>query len=241
LDGRPVLALSTSTPLWRDLAVGNKGADVAALQEELTRLDFKVARSGVLDNASIVALNTLFKSAGGTEKFSSVVANRILWLPRPSTHVEDCAVTKGSTVTSGDTIATAPGALLSVALSDVPADLVEGPRVLVVDGVRVDVDPAAMIDDDDVLSELDNAVSLQPSDDASSAPIGRLVLAEPVQVLVVPPSSVLGTPGALCVWSAGKSRDVVVVGSELGQTYVIVDGEPLTDVDVNPARDLSCT
>src|SRR5690606_16748578 len=55
LDDRPVVALATSEPLWRDLGPGAKGSDVKALQTELARLGHAVKPDGVYGRTTSVA------------------------------------------------------------------------------------------------------------------------------------------------------------------------------------------
>jgi hypothetical protein len=49
VDDGPVLALALPSPLWRDLAVGDRGEDVQALQEVLVGLGYEVPVSGFYD------------------------------------------------------------------------------------------------------------------------------------------------------------------------------------------------
>ena len=55
INGAPLLNLATAVPLWRSLGVGDEGADVLALREELIRLGSNVAPLLAME-AMIVAL-----------------------------------------------------------------------------------------------------------------------------------------------------------------------------------------
>ena len=53
VDGRPLLTLATSTPLWRDLPIGTSGADAAAVVAALRELGASV--DGATVTASVIA------------------------------------------------------------------------------------------------------------------------------------------------------------------------------------------
>ena len=249
VDGAPLVGLATAVPLWRDLSLGDEGEDVTALQTELARLGYPVDAEGPLRRAALRALRDLYEQAGEkTGALDRVAIDRIVWLPAPSTSLSECLTTVGSTVAAGDPVASVPGALESVAVAEPPAGLVPGDRVLVVDGTSVSVDAALSVSDPVALAQLSPLPSLQPTNtDADAghagAPTAQLVLAAPQAVSVVPPSSVFGAvDGRGCVLSDGTVRSVGVAGSQLGQTFVVVDGpEPLTTVDTDPAPGTPCT
>src|SRR5690606_19130165 len=115
VDGVPLVGLATSVPLWRDLSLGDEGEDVTALHTELARLGYEVDTEGPLRRAALRALRDLYEQAG--EKpgaLDRVTIDRIVWLPAPSTSVNECLATVGSTVAAGDPVASVPGALESV-------------------------------------------------------------------------------------------------------------------------------
>ncbi|MFI2702501.1 peptidoglycan-binding domain-containing protein [Cellulosimicrobium composti] len=248
VDGVPLVGLATSVPLWRDLSLGDEGEDVTALQTELARLGYEVDTEGPLRRAALRALRDLYEQAG--EKpgaLDRVTIDRIVWLPAPSTSVNECLATVGSTVAAGDPVASVPGALESVTVAEPPEGLVPGDRVLVVDGTSVPVDAALAVSDPAALVQLSPLPSLQPTStdgDAgrAGAPTAQLVLAAPQAVSVVPPSALFGAAdGRGCVLSDGVVRAVGIVGSQLGQSFVVVDGpEPLATVDTDPAPGTPC-
>lgn len=243
LDGAPLIALSTSTPLWRSLVPGDKGEDVKALQEELVRLGLLSSRSGQLDKATLSAFHRLRKSVGDpatTSPTAAISVDRILWLPAASTDVESCAAPIGGTLVPGDEIARVPGRLTSLSVVDVPTDLVVGPRVLTVDGTRIDIDPATPLSEPERLLPLTSLPSLRPREDTDEPPAAVLALASPVTVSVVPPSAVVGTSGPSCVVADGVPIPVRVLASELGQSLVAFDREAPADVEVDPPGDTTC-
>ncbi|GIG20827.1 hypothetical protein Cch01nite_15510 [Cellulomonas chitinilytica] len=241
LDGAPVIALATSTPLWRDLAIGDKGDDVTALQQELARLGYTAAVTGKVDRATLRAFTRLRESVGEkVEPSAQGSIGGVLWLPAVTTGIESCPVAAGSTVTAGDDVATVPGALLNVSIIDLPLDLVDGARVLTVDGTSVPFVPSTATADPATLSALDGLPSLGVQEEGDEPVNAKLVLSSPIQVSVVPPSAVFGSAEQSCVMSAGRPTKVQVVGSELGQSFVLVDGPAPQDVDVTPPEDAAC-
>ncbi len=246
VNGAATLSLGTAVPLWRDLSVGDEGADVTALQEELVRLGQPVPVTGTMNRSALTAVSALLTQAQGSQvTLTTVPASRVLWLPHASTDVEACELSVGSTVAAGDVIATVPGALQSVSLVEVPAGLVSGPRTLVVDGTPVAVDPNAPITDEPALAQLTVLPSMRSvTGEQSDAPSGRLRLSDAVQVSVVPPSAVLtdsDDPAVGCVISDGLILPVRVVGSQLGQTYVLFEGAVPSQVEVKPTSGSTCS
>lgn len=242
LDDAPVVALATTLPLWRDLPVGTEGNDVRALQEELTRLGHPVEATGTLGTKTLRAVNALFDDLGDPSALTSVPRSRLLWIPEPSVTVAECSVTTGSQLEAGAELVVTPGTLAGVALRDgAPSDLVAGARTLRVDGIDVAVEPQNPITDPALLAQLDAAPSLQQAGTGDEAPVGQLRLAEPVDVSVVPPSAVITAPdGTTCVTTDAVPHRLRVVGSELGQTFVLFDGTPPTAVDTSPRPDSAC-
>jgi hypothetical protein len=241
VDGRPLIALATATPLWRSLSDGARGADVSALQRELKRLHGAVSVTGIIDSQTVAAVAKLFGVAGGTEPRSGLIPiDRILWIPQPISPVSSCGVGLGETVTVGEAIATLAGKVTRVAASSVPSDIAPGPRTLTVGSVTIDVDAKSTVTDAAALEKL------RPSIDASSAGAsdaggsgaadqadprivnGQLSLKTAAEVAVVPPAAIYDIDGdAGCVWSSGKPYAVQIVGSELGRTYIQIAGDAM--------------
>lgn len=242
INGKPLLNLATKVPLWRDLKVGDQGEDVEALQMELARLGYPVARTGRLQQTSVDALTKLYAQIGGAVASSGVSLTHLLWLPNKTSITSECPVSIGTTVGAGEPIAKIPGRLESVAVAAVPAKLVAGQRTLEVGGIGVEIDPRAPITNDAKLAELGEAQETStPQQEAGLEVKGQLRLSSPAEVRVVPPSSVRGSSeDKTCVFLRGREFPVSVVSSELGQTYVVFQDSPPAEVDVQPPNDASC-
>lgn len=64
VSGRPLLMLPSNVPLYRDIAAGDSGPDVTALQKALAGFGYAVNASGIFDNATQGALMAWYKAAG---------------------------------------------------------------------------------------------------------------------------------------------------------------------------------
>lgn len=64
VSGRPLLILPGSVPLYRDIASGDSGPDVTALQGALAGFGYPVAATGTFDFATKRALSAWYEAAG---------------------------------------------------------------------------------------------------------------------------------------------------------------------------------
>jgi peptidoglycan hydrolase-like protein with peptidoglycan-binding domain len=259
LDGRPVLTLATELPLWRDLAMADRGDDVTALQRELARLGEPVTIDGVLGPETTDALERRFRSIGDVprpvpaetgpeqapaEARDAVLTSRILWIPAPTVAIDECATTTGATTVAGEPLATLGAGLTAVAVEQMPTDLVPGERALVVDGEALPVEDDGTVTDATALATITASSRLREATlEEATTLTADLALVEPVEIAVVPPSSVVGIDGATgCVVVDGVSARVDIVGSRLGQTLVrFADGSDIpTAVDVAPPETTPC-
>ncbi|WP_225563660.1 peptidoglycan-binding domain-containing protein [Isoptericola luteus] len=95
VDDHRVLALHTSTPLWRDLGVGIRGDDVRAVQEELTRLGHEVEATGYYGAGTAAAMSQVWVDATGEEKVTSLALSRVVWLPDREVVAAGCPLQVG--------------------------------------------------------------------------------------------------------------------------------------------------
>lgn len=63
ISGDPYFLLPGPLPLYRDLILGSRGDDVAALQDSLRRTGYDVAVTGVVNERTVRAAQALFKTA----------------------------------------------------------------------------------------------------------------------------------------------------------------------------------
>lgn len=239
IDGTPVLNLATSVPLWRDITVGTTGPDVAALQTELQRLGHGVDADGEAGPATLAAVKALLSAVGATAEPAGLRLSQVLWLPAASVVPSGCAIATGDALAPGDAIAKLPAGLDAISLKTLPADLIPGDRILRLGPVRLAMDGATVaateLQRPDVL-----AAVARPETGSSATQQATLSLVKPIEVAVVPPGSVLTHGDLTCVRSGGRPTAVRVVGSQLGETFVVFDGPPPAEVDTRPEERLGC-
>lgn len=242
VDDRPTLALATAVPLWRDLDLNAKGADVTALQDELVRLGYDVTANGTYGPATRSAVKDLFARAGVVKPTGALPVASVVWLPDAAARVETCPLGLGAAASGGDDVATVGGGLLSATVT-VPDGVQPGERVATFAGVSAPVSADGVITDEAFLDAVrtDPLYLFTQSADAPAEAGGLQVsfaLAAPLEVTIVPPGAIysLGA-GTGCVDADGSARAVHVIASSLGKTYVTFDdgGAPPAAVDVTAA------
>ena len=239
VDEGPVLALATEVPLWRDLAIGDSGADVRSLQAELNRLGYNLTVDGSVGRATLRAAFQSLTAVGIEWEGATFPVSRTAWLPTPKVLVRSCDSALGARVADGDPIATLSFGQQSITVDELPNDLVTGPRVVTIGSTAVSVDDAGRSGP----ITLDLAPQAQDStstdDSSTSKPVAAtLSLAEPTQVSSVPPSTIVDLDGSNgCVESKGNMIPVHVVGSQLGQTFVQFDkGKSPQRIRLHPSQ-----
>lgn len=244
VDGQPALTLATSMPLWRDLARGDTGDDVRALQSELARLGHKVSVDGVMGRSTLSAFQAAFATVGDSHAAPDA-ANlaRIVWIPESSVTIASCDAVAGATVAAGASIAHVAGGLAHASVRELPADLVPGERIVEVAGQRFPVASDGSVDDAELIA-LNRLVRTNGRLTAEGNPStsASLELAAPIGIAVVPPSAVFNVIDSKgCVNSGGATLPVTVTGSQLGQTFVTFDdSKPPTSVQIAPKVKTSC-
>lgn len=244
VDATPVVAFATARPLWRDLAVGDRGEDVRDVQGELARLGYSPGDSGRVDRATAAAVRAFAGDRGvRTETGGPVLArSSVVWLPQEQVQVTSCPAAPGREVQPGDELATVGSPLLR-AVAVVPAGLVPGDRMLRVDDVSIPVGADGVIHDVGALTALAVTPSYRETQDFGDDSFsGVLQLQEPLDVISVPSAAVYGedSSGAGCVVGDDAPRAVQVVASELGTTLVTVTGPVPGRVSLVPDRGASC-
>lgn len=191
INGQAILNLSTSVPLWRDISLGARGDDIASLQIELARLGYNLESDGIVGSSTLTAVTDLFHELGDDAFATGTIPNdRILWLPEPETTVATCTAAIGADISDGDEIAALPGGLADAAITHLPDDLVEGGRVLALEGKNVIIGADGRVTDSDALEGISETALYEQAlrSDANSI-TGTYALSEPVTVSVVPPGA----------------------------------------------------
>lgn len=245
VDGVPLINLATSTPLWRDLKVGDAGKDVQALQVELTRLGHSADATGTVSADTIAAyLALVAKQETVAGLPAAIERNRILWLPNNEAVVLKCAVSLGSKVSAGQPMVEFPPRAAGAKVTNIPHNAAAGERQIVVDGSSFAVSSVGRIEDPEALV----ALARLPSHSSAQSSAGqgtfaaKYELTQAISVLGVPPGAIFGVDSASgCVSSGGGVHRVTIVGSQLGITFVAGEGaEHLTEVDLHQNSAAQC-
>ena len=238
VDGQPLVAMATSTPLWRSLTSGVKGSDVSGLQEELARLGYGASDTGTYDASTQNVVKQFMADAGGSSDGSLPVSS-VIWLPAPEVGISSCSVNTGAPIASGGELAQLEGSLQALVLVNPPG---EG-WVATYQGNTAQVGADGRITDAGFLGAVEAGPEYRFYASTGQGSLSvQVSLAEPQQVLVVPPSSlVVSGPGTGCLVTGSGVVDVTIVSSSLGQTLVAVtDGPQPTEVAVAPDAGTQC-
>lgn len=237
VDDRPAVALATSVPLWRDLAVGATGTDVTALQTELSRLGHAVTVDGVFGASTRAAVRDLQRAVGILRPTGALAASSVVWLPAPEVVVSTCAGRVGDQ--SAGEVATVAGGLSALRVSP------PGPGAWVAryGESTAPVGADGTIDDAAFLA----AVAAGPdlgfalSDRGTGSFEVSLAWATARDVAILPPSAVVvGPDSGTCVIADDGPRAVAVVSSALGQSILTFDGPVPARVEADPASGSTC-
>ena len=251
VDGTPLVSLHTDTPLYRDLAYGDKGDDVTALQNELAALGYGGSRSGVFDWATWDAWRRLYAANAGTATAAARVQqgafSRALavWLPAQTMSVS-CAASLGSTVTGDSTDSLAFRSLAGVAsvkAASLPDGRIQGDRVVEINGRDYPIGDDGIVSDTAALQAMAGWSTYtgahKDGEDVTSVTV-TYKLKKPIGVYSVPASALTGLKGSdgCVVATDGTSVKAHVAGSSLGRTLVTIDGKaPRAS---RPIRDRRC-
>jgi peptidoglycan hydrolase-like protein with peptidoglycan-binding domain len=223
VNGQPVIGLSAGMPLWRDLSTGMAGPDVSALQVELDRLGYEVDVTSRFDWKTRVAVTKLFASVGGKSDSGDLPLSSVMWLPATEIMIGECLVRIGDIVNHGDDILQVAGGLQALVLAEVPGHN----WMLSYGDALAEVGADGWVTSKEFLALVEKDEEYQYITSTGQGSMQMTVqLAEPISVLVVPPSSIVVTDfGKGCLVVEGDTVPVEIVSSSLGRTYVRVTND----------------
>ncbi|GEL95974.1 hypothetical protein CCO02nite_26320 [Cellulomonas composti] len=242
VDAAPVVALHTEYPVWRDLAPGDSGPDVAAVQAELVRLGYDAGTSAVVDVTTSAAVHEFLTDRGAPASDAALTRDTVVWLPEPSLVVTRCALEVADVVEAGDTLLTTGGVLVALEPAVLVDGLAPGARTARFDDVAAPVDEDGRVTDAAFLA----AVSSSPEyafaanqQDTVPELAFTTALTTPLRAAAVPAGALFGIDGSsACLASDGVPRRVTIVSSSLGSTFVTFDdGAAPTSVDLQVPAD----
>lgn len=224
VDERPLIGLHSTVPLYRDISVGDEGADVAALQAELVRLGFLdgVGAAGEFGYRTGQALQKLRESAGLDAGDFSAERAEFVWLASPQMTGITCVLKVGDAVGQGAAIATSRGALERVEVHSLPENLTPGERTIKVGSVQGPVDGKGVATDAAFLAELaaDEEFIAGLTQDPGSTVTATIALASPLDAYSIPAGALIGTEERSCVKTPDGIVQADLLGSSLGTAMV---------------------
>lgn len=238
VDNTVIVPLATSTPLYRDLSVGDTGDDVVALNNELNRLGYGgIANSRVFSAQTSRAWAALERAAGNTADGSFHLAE-VLWIPSQTVNVKKWNAPLGSTIDDAGAVATIAGGITKLTIKNGQASSQN--RTISIFGISGTL-PAGVTEVTDVqfCDQVAQSEEIQGLDEQTLAQgvDAQLSFDEPILVLRVPAGAVFDvrsengkTVGCIIPLTGAqknKSMKVSVVAGELGVSLL----QPLQEND----------
>ena len=259
IDGTPVLALHTTTPLYRTLTSGTRGADAQALNDALRALGYGAPASNTMTWNTITAYNALATSLGARTLTSgngwAIGPDAFLWLPMSTQRITGCSTATGRQLAQGQDVFTTTTAPVKAALPVDRNGALPGDRTLTIDSQQFLIPAdATELTDPALLAAIGasstyrqavqgaasgaadpngggtaNAANVAGSD-GTVAVTYDWKLATPLSVITVPPAAVVDAAADHgCVVSHGTAIPVRIVASQLGTTMVSPELSPGAD------------
>lgn len=238
VDGSPLVNLSTTVPFWRDLRDGDSGVDVDALQTELRRLGQDVRIDGEVGPETLNAVAAI----RGLDEVDQFEMSAFVWLPAPALEVRQCEALRGAQVGSGGSLMSVDGSVPTVNVMGLPIEALPGERTLLVDGDEFQLAAMTITDESEIRRLVESPAFRDARKiDEQTWLEATVVLSAPARVLSVPPSAVVtAISGQACVFDDNGSISATVVGSQLGQTFIVVDGKEPQSVLISPKAHHAC-
>lgn len=238
IDDRPVVALASAVPFYRDITWGVSGADTDALRGALKGLGYSVAETGRYDGELRDAVAAFQRDHGISPADGNFLLASVLWIPDAQSVPRECPLKIGQPYASGDVYATVSGALHSLrVVTSSDNDLVPGARRVTVLGVEATMNESGVIDDPSEVGAIQSAPSFAATLAAiDSTPMtAQSSLVSPVPVVSLPPAALYDVSGsAACVEGEDGAVAVEIIGTGMGATLVTFVGDTApTEVVLN--------
>jgi len=262
VNGQPLVALATAKPFWRDVRMGDTGADVSDIQGALKALGYPVSITGRFDRATLRGVIQLATNAGAEAagRWNAFSTSQFVWIPSATVVPLTCGLSLGASIGPGTTFATLPPVVASARLESIPSTAVPGHRVVKVGSLTLPVS------EDGSITGQSNLLALGQSDEyraflasqsaqnsatqgsnasvdgGASGVAATYQLAKAVHVTALSPAALYDQTGQkACVQSGDRAIPVTVVGSQLGESYVTLPpGTSIRQVRLNVIGGAPC-
>jgi biotin carboxyl carrier protein len=180
-----------------------------------------------------------------------------IWIQTPEVTVTSINVALGDDVTQGSTLFNIPNSIKEAKISNIPTNLIDGERILVIDDKQITVNSTGIVDPGEnnsnytaILASNTYSSAISPTNSSSSQSKtggsielnARFQLKTPVDVVVVNPSSIITNDDMKsCVTSSGKVYKIDIVGSEIGRSFIKFNDEKVPEnIDYKPKMETKC-
>lgn len=242
INGTSLIALSTSTPLWRDLPTGTTGADVTALQQELQRLGKLTQVSGKIDSTTRQAVASLLGRKNSD--ITSISPNDFIWLPEGINTVQECLINLGGQMEIGAEILKLQPRISSIQISNRPPETITGERILQIDGQNFPVNGEGGITDASHLAQVQQTSSYIGwlNNPEAGQMRGQYKLATATTVNTVPPAALYNINASTgCLTDGKEAYRVNILSSQLGNSIVQFEAnQKPKEVLVKPEEPPAC-
>ena len=244
VDAQPVASFCGPRPLTSEVTSTSTGRDTDDFVAELRSAGFVDGGAAPTERQLEDGIRS-WQSSLGMAIDGTAAPEDLLWLPGALTPT-NVAVTVGSLVNVGDTVLSVEEHLVIATLAAASNDqLASGDRVfgLATSTERVPIGSDGSISDVSELETMLRGAGLLQNGFPETAS-GSSRLAEPVELVAVPPSSILTSTTGTCVIVAREDQRspvaVEVVASSVGSVFVDGNLSAGAQVVVDPDRATSC-
>lgn len=240
IDSFPLVAMVSPQPLFRDLAVGAKGADVRMLKEWLSRRGQHPGTLSAPYTRQTRNAVRRWQKAVGLPITGRFERQQVVWVGASPGTVATIDTAPGSAVTSGQKLFTLQASARVVQVVEPTGGVAKGESTLQVGGAKVAYEPRS-----GTITRPADVKAVMAALGGKDEGVARVVATKEKTVAIVPASAVVtDEAGASCVFPDATAAPVPVMPQGGGLGGVDVEPDPaLTQVLVNPAEiraDLTC-
>jgi peptidoglycan hydrolase-like protein with peptidoglycan-binding domain len=241
VNAQAVIAYVAASPLYRDIARGLEGPDVATAQSLLTELGYNTGsadgKAGLATEKAIKAFNL----ANGYGKNNTVLSlASLVWVGTAPVTVNAMSVSLGGQVGPGTALFTTTAALAAIVVSEPPGMVTDGDLELVVGDIA-----APYVAGSGRVTDPEAVAAMVATLGTATEGVGTLQQVTPTTVATVPSSAVVTDAGGrTCLFESDVAppTPVTPTGGSLGT----IDLDPAlagTPILLNPREvreDLTC-
>ncbi|NMR20395.1 peptidoglycan-binding protein [Cellulomonas fimi] len=235
VDDAPVLAFVADAPLWRDLAPGAEGEDVARLQRFLTDVGVYSGRAdGKFGERTAEAVRRFNTAHGRKDAGTTFTLASVAWVGAAPFTVATVEAATGAILVPGSPVVQGPRQAATLTVTEPAGGIPAGVSydLAVADTVTAYTPGSGTIADPAAIAAI--AASLGTSGEGA----GQVVTADPEPAVRVPASAVIvDETGISCVYDdpAGTPVPVTILGGTLAHADLAADLS-IQQVLVNPMQ-----